>query len=140
MTRNVWNRSQHLARELAPPRDERCEQPPVGIAVLAQVCCGFFDGSPCEDGRAVVERVSEGGRRLDQVELELQEPKERRGDERRVDRRADVVPKSREGQLSTACSAADGLLSLDEADGAAGLGKRDRSGEAVGPCPYYDCV
>jgi hypothetical protein len=73
--------------------------------------------------------------RLDQVELKPQRPEERRGHYRRVDRRADVVPESRQRQFRGARSAADRLLRLDNADGAPGLGKRDRGSEAVRPRP-----
>jgi len=84
--------------------------------------------------------VSDRSGRLDQVELELQRAEERGGEERRVDRGADVVAKSRERQLGGARPAADRLLRLDDTDGTPRLGERDRSRETVGPGPDDDCV
>jgi hypothetical protein len=79
--------------------------------------------------------MSDCSGRLDQVELELERAEERGGEDRRMDRGADVVSKSRERQLRSARSSADRLLRLDESDGAPRLSKRDRSGEAVRPRP-----
>jgi hypothetical protein len=52
-----------------------------------------------------------------------------------MDRGADVVPESGKRQLRGARPASDRLLRLDDADGASGLRKRDRSSEAVRPRP-----
>jgi hypothetical protein len=50
-----------------------------------------------------------------------------------MDRRADVVPESRQGQLGGARSAADRVLRLDDADRASGSRERDCGSEAVRP-------
>jgi hypothetical protein len=84
--------------------------------------------------------MRDGHGRLDQVESELERAEEGRGDESRVDRRADVVPESGQCQIQSPRPAADRLLRLDDADGAPGLSKRDRGREAVGAGPYDDRV
>ena len=48
-----------------------------------------------------------------------------------MNRGADVVPKSRQRQLRGASPTADGLLGLDDANGAPGLRESDGGGEAV---------
>jgi len=50
------------------------------------------------------------------------------------------MPESRKRQLRGARPAADGLLGLDDANGAPGLSERDRSSEAVRPRPNDDRV
>jgi hypothetical protein len=72
-------------------------------------------------------------RRLDQVELEVERPEERRCGGERVDRRADVVAEARERELGGAGPTADGVARLEDANGAPGLGEGDCSGKAVGP-------
>jgi hypothetical protein len=84
--------------------------------------------------------MSKRSGRLDQVELELQRAEERGGEERRMNRGADVVAKAGERQLRGARPAADRLLRFDDADRTPCLGERDRGGEAVRPSPDYDRV
>jgi hypothetical protein len=72
-------------------------------------------------------------RRLDQVELEVERPEERRCGGERVDRRADVVTEAGEGELRGARPAADGVARLEDANGAPGLGEGDRGSEPVRP-------
>ena len=50
-----------------------------------------------------------------------------------MDRRADVVPKSRQRQLLGARSAAGGLSRLEDQDRSSCLSERDRGREAVRP-------
>jgi hypothetical protein len=50
-----------------------------------------------------------------------------------MDGRADVVAKAGKRELGGARPAADRLLRLEDEDRPAGLRKRDRSGEPVGP-------
>jgi hypothetical protein len=50
-----------------------------------------------------------------------------------MDGRADVVAKAGERQLGSPRPAADRLPRLEDEDRPAGLRKRDRSGEPVGP-------
>jgi hypothetical protein len=75
--------------------------------------------------------MRERRRRLDPLHVELQRPEERRRRGERMDRGADVVPKSRERQLERARATADRLLRLEDDDGASGLRERDRGGEPV---------
>jgi len=84
--------------------------------------------------------MSDRDRRLDQIDFELERAEERGGEENRMDRGADVVPKAGKRQLSGARPAADRLLRLDDADGAPGLSEGDRSSKAVRPCPDDDGV
>ena len=135
MTRQMGDRSHQLALELVPTVYERPEQPAVRVTVRAQSRCGVLERARCEHGGAVSQRMSDCSGRLDQVELELERAEERGGEDRRMDRGADVVSKSRERQLRSARSSADRLLRLDESDGAPRLSKRDRSCEAVRPRP-----
>src|SRR5439155_5330179 len=100
----------------------------------------LLERPPYEDSRAVVERMSDSGWWLDQVELELERAEERGGGERRMNRGADVVSEAGERQFRRACPTADRLLSFDDADGAPGPSERNRSGEAVRPSPNYDRV
>jgi hypothetical protein len=78
--------------------------------------------------------MSDRDRRLDQIDFELERAEERGGEENRMDRGADVVPKAGKRQLSGARPAADRLLRLDDADGAPGLSESDRGSKAVRPC------
>jgi hypothetical protein len=120
--------------------DQGLEETAVRVAVAAEFGCGVLERAPRERRCAVVERMSDGSGWLDQVELELQRTKERGGQYRRVDRGADVVAEPWECQLRRAGAAADRLLRLDDTDGASGLCKRDRSGEAVRSRPDDDRV
>ena len=113
---------------------------PVRVAIRTQLRCCVLERVPNEHGRAVVERVSDRSGRLDQVELELQRAEERGGEERRVDRGADVVAKPGERQLRCARPAADRLLRFDDADRTPCLGESDRRSEAVRPGPDDECV
>lgn len=90
-----------------------------------------FDVAADEDRRSVVERMRERSRRLDQVELEVERPEERRCGDQGVDRRADVVPEAGERELRGARPAADRVARLEDADRVPGLGEGDRGSEAV---------
>jgi hypothetical protein len=57
-----------------------------------------------------------------------------------VNRRADVVPKTRERQVRGSGTAADRLVAFDDEDRAPGLRERDRSSEAVRPGADNDGV
>jgi hypothetical protein len=50
-----------------------------------------------------------------------------------MNRGADVVPETREGELCGSDPAADRLVALDDEDRPSSLCDRDRSGEAVRP-------
>jgi hypothetical protein len=137
---NVNDRPEEVAFELGPVCDQGLEEIAVRVAVAAELRCGVLERASCEHGCAVVERMSDRSGRLDQVELELERTEERGGQYRRVDRGANVVAEPWERQLRGARAAADRLLRLDDTDGAPGLGKRDRSGEAIRPGADYDRV
>ena len=132
--------SEELVLELVPAGNERSEQLQVRVAIRTQLRCCVLERAPYEYGRAVIERVSDRSGRLDQVKLELQRAEERGGEERRVDRGADVVAKPGERQLRGARPTADRLLRFDDADRTPCLGERDRGGKAVRPGPDYDRV
>jgi hypothetical protein len=84
--------------------------------------------------------MRERGRRLDQVELEVERPEERRCGGERVNRRADVVTEAGECELGSARPTADGVARLEDANRAPGLGEGDRGGEAVRACADDDGV
>jgi hypothetical protein len=71
--------------------------------------------------------------RLNQVELEVERPEERRCGSERMDRRADVMAETGKCQLGRACAAPDRIARLEDEDRTAGLGEGDRGGEAVRP-------
>ena len=140
VTGNVNDRPEEITFELGPVYDQGLQETAVRVAVAAELGCGVLERASREHRCAVVERMSNGSGRLDQIELELQRAEERRGNKQRMDRGADVVAKTGKRQLRRARSAADRLLRLDDTDGAPGLCKRDRSGEAVRPGADYDRV
>ncbi|SRR6266516_1483253 len=140
VTGNVNDRPEEVALELFPMRDVWPEETSIGVAVSAELRRRVLERAPYERGRSVVQRMSDSGRRFDQVELELERAEERGAQEQRMDRGADVVAKSGQCQLRGARPAADRLLRLDDADRASGLGERDRGGKAVRPCSNHDRV
>jgi hypothetical protein len=71
--------------------------------------------------------------RLDQVQLEVQRPEERRCGSERMDRRADVMAETGKCQLGRARPATDRVARLEDEDRPAGLGESNRGGEAVRP-------
>jgi hypothetical protein len=87
--------------------------------------------TPDEQRGAVVERMREGRRRLDQVEVQSERAEEGRGGRERVDRGADVVAEPGQRQLRGARSAADRVPRLEHEHGASRLGKSDRGGQPV---------
>jgi hypothetical protein len=62
--------------QIRPARDERLEEPTIGVAVRAEAAGCLLEGLAHEQSGAVVERMRERSRRLDQVELELERAKE----------------------------------------------------------------
>ena len=135
VTRKMGDRPHQFAFELAPAGDERFHEVPVCIGVHAQSGRSLLERAPYERGRSVVERMRDSGGWFDQIEFELERAEERGGEDRRMDRGADVVSETRERQLRRACPAADRRLSFDDADRAPGLSERDRGSEAVRPRP-----
>src|SRR4051794_5020213 len=100
-----------------------------------QRCEFVLDAATDERRRAVVERMRERRRRLDQVELELERPEERRRSSEGMDGRADVVAKARERQLRSPGSTADRVARLEDEDRASCLREGHRSRQAVRPGP-----
>ena len=70
MTRQMRNRTEHVVPQTLPRVHQRREQARVGLRIRSQARRGFFHGPSRQHGRAVVERMCEGRRRLDQLELE----------------------------------------------------------------------
>jgi len=77
--------------------------------------------------------VRQRGRRLHHGQIELEPTKEWRRQDQRVDRRADIVPESRQGQFSSASAPADRRLTFEDANRSSGLRERDRGCEPVRP-------
>jgi hypothetical protein len=77
MAWNVRDRSEEFSDETSPIRNEWREQVAVFVSVFSKAsrCC--VQRPAYEDGRPIVERMGESGRRLDQIELELQRAEER---------------------------------------------------------------
>jgi hypothetical protein len=140
MTRKVDDRPEQLVLELVPAADQGPEEVEVGVAVPSELRCRVLERTRDERGRPVVQRMSDRGGRLDQVDFESERAEERGGDENRVNRGADIVLKAGERQLSGARPAADRLLRLDDAYRAPGLSQRDRGSKAVRPCSNNDRV
>src|ERR1019366_10291204 len=94
-----------------------------------------------DDGRAIVQRMSDRGRRVDPLQAEIAEG-ERTEEGRRhaqwVDGRADIVDEAGERQLGRAGTAADGVFRLEDRDATAGAGERDGGGETVGAGSHDD--
>jgi hypothetical protein len=72
MMRKMGDRSHELAFELVPTIREGSEQPPVRVAVVAELYCGLVERAAGEHCSPVVEWVSHGSGWLDEVELEAQ--------------------------------------------------------------------
>ena len=140
VTREVDDRPEQFVLELVPTADQGLQEIEVRVAVPSELRCRVLERTPHERGRPVVQRMSDRDRRLDQIDFELERAEERGGEENRMDRGADVVPKAGKRQLSGARPAADRLLRLDDADGAPGLSEGDRSSKAVRPRSNDDRV
>jgi hypothetical protein len=74
----------------------------------------LVERAPDQQRGAVVERVREGGGRLDPVHAQIERAEERRRSGRRMNRRADVMAEARKRQFRRARSAADGLGRLED--------------------------
>jgi hypothetical protein len=66
----VHDRAEQIFPQIRPGVDERGEQLPVRVGIGSEGECGLFDRPSCQHGRAVVERMRNGGGWLDEVELE----------------------------------------------------------------------
>ena len=113
---------------------QRAEELAVGVAVDVQARRGGVDGAVDDRGGAVVERMGDLVRRLDEGEsvlVQRQGAEERRGLRGRMDCRADVVAESGEGQLLRPRAAADGFIRLQDENGEPFPGESDGGREAV---------
>jgi hypothetical protein len=137
--RMAWDRherSQHRLFQRVPGAQDRFHEPPVRARILPQLCSRLLDRAVEHDGTPVVERVRDGGRRVDELETVLGEghgAEEGRAGNEGIDGRADVVDETRQRQLGGADSAADRVLSLANEDRAPGARERNRGREPVGP-------
>ena len=129
--------------QVLPVPDGRAQQAAVGLGIAPESGCGLRDGAVEGDGRPVVERVRErdlGVREGEAVGGQRQRAQEGGRQRERVDRRAHVVPESRQRQLGRPRPAADRLRRLQHAHRAAGLCERDRGGQAVRAGADHDGV
>ncbi len=95
----VQDRAQQVLVERVEVRGRRGEQPPPGLAVLAEPRRGLLERADHRRGAAVVERVGEvdlGPAPLEPVLLQPERAEEGRGRRHRVPRRADVVDHARQ--------------------------------------------
>jgi hypothetical protein len=65
-------RTQQFALEVSPAGGKRREQLAVDLAVDAECGCGLVHRPPDQQRRAVLERVGERSRWLDELEVELE--------------------------------------------------------------------
>jgi hypothetical protein len=96
MSRHSYG-AQYFAKELIRIIDQRLHQIAVSLRVSAKRAAGIFKRFVEKRRRAVVERMSESGGRVDPFYaplLKLQRAKEWRDDGGRVNGRADVVNES----------------------------------------------
>src|ERR1700693_2183332 len=90
VTRKVDDRPEQCVFELVPAADQGLQEIEVRVAVPSELRCRVLERTPHERGRPVVQRMSDRGRWLDQVDWELERAEERGGEENRMDRGADV--------------------------------------------------
>jgi len=126
-------RPEEHALDLAPRIGERTDQPLVCELVPAEAGRRLRQALLEQDGAPVVERVSRRRVGVDPVDAELESPKKRRRERKRMDGRADVVDEARERQLGRAQATAELLVGLVNLDLQAGPRERDRSREPVRP-------
>ena len=72
--------------------------------------------------------------------LERQAPEKRRPHGHRINTRTDVVQEARKSQFRRSRPATQRFLSLDQQNGVARLGDRNRGSETVRPAAHYDRV
>ena len=122
---------------------ERPHQPTISLGVGPERPAGGLD-RPLEHGhRAVVERVRQRGRGVDQLQPVLgqrQPAQEGRRQRQRVDRRADVVHEAGQGQLGRSGTAADRRRGLDDPHRQPLSCQRDRGGESIRPRAHHDRI
>jgi hypothetical protein len=136
MPRDGDDRPENPRLERLPRFDDRPHEPAVRRPVGAQPGGGLPDRALEEDGASVLERMREGGGRLDQLEPVLRQrerAEEGRAGNERMDRRAVVVDEAGQRQLAGAEAAADLLRRLEHAHAEPGAGERDRGREPVRP-------
>ena len=133
----------HAGFELGPSGKQRGQEPHVALAILAEIFRRRFHG-PLEDYcRAVIERMRQRRRGLNPFQpalLERQAAEKRRPHRHGVNTRTDVVQEARERQFRRSRPAAQRFFSLDQQNGAARLGDRNRGGEPVRPAAHDDRV
>ena len=102
-----------------------------------------LDRAMHDPGPSAIERVGDRHVRMDERHAagrQVDRAEERRGERRRVDRRARVVPVAGERQLGGPEASAGRVGRLVDDDGPAGTGERDRRGQPVRPGPDDDGV
>ena len=128
-------RSEQRVHQIVGALDERLGQRAIASRVArAESVAGLGDRAANDDRGAVVERMRERRRRMNELEPmfgERQRAKERRRERERVDRGADVVHEAGLGQGGRPRASADRRRGLVDADGSSGARERDRGGETV---------
>ena len=132
-----------LARDQLPIPGNRADQAGVALAILSQGGRSRGHVAADERRRPVVERVSDGDRRLDPLQAVLSQGQLGEDGGRsaqRMDRGADVVQEAGEGQCRGSRASADGGFGLQHQDAASGAGQRDGGRQPVRPGPDHDRV
>ncbi len=143
--RMAWEaqRSEDRIGDRIPTADERSHQPPVRPGIPAERRAGRADRTFEHRGRAVVERVRQGGRWMNPPEAMLvqrQGSEKRRATTERMDRRADVVNETGQRQLGRAHSPTDSIPRFEHQHPLARARQGDRGRQAVGPCADHDRI
>ena len=136
--RNADQRSEQCRLELFPPGADPSQQAVVRLCVRPQLCGGLVDRACDHNGGSVVERMGQGGRRLDHLEPVFRERKlseEGRARDERMNRRADVVHESGQRQLRRAHASAERVLRLAYDEAPAGASEGDGRCKPVRPDP-----
>src|SRR6267378_2697015 len=134
MSRDTDQRTESIRREIVPLADKRFDEPPVRATIRTKPRGGGIQRALEEDGGAVVKRVREGDGWLDPFQAFLhqaQPAEERRRGAQRMDRGAEIVDKTGEGQRRGAAASADRVIRLIDRDGSAVARELDGGGEAV---------
>ncbi len=130
----VQDRAQQIVDEQVEGLRRPPEAPPPAAPVGAQPLRRRLDRAQHHPGGAVVERMREvdlGPEPLEPMALEAQRAQERRADRHRVDGRAVVVHKPRDGELPAARPAPDRLGGLEHGDRDPLPGERHRAREPI---------
>ena len=135
--------AEHLVEELSRVTEQRADQAPVGCGVRREALGRRVQRRSEDDRRLAVERMRDRSGRLDPRQSMVGEGQRREvwgHDPERVRPRADVMAKSREGELGGACATTDRLGGLEDEDRRAVSCQLDGGRKPVGSAADDDRV